>query len=553
MPVRLLRATTRPFLRGSVLFSLRHSPKASSLMFAAVFLCCTQHVLPQDASRLTPLSPMVPNHYLVAYRNALIPADVEARTALAGARIVGRHEHLGLTSVQGNGVADDATNLRALASQPNVDFVVHDRMVYAHQVVTGRVTTYHNPLARPLAPSEAAAISPTLPIVSKPIADSFYNTPQGWAVRQVGGFGKNVVGGPEHGPWDVTMGKGVRIAILDSGVDAGHPDIAPNLLLNLSEVDQTPMTGLPSACDDGTPQDQQGHGTWVASLAAGAAGPETGSVIGVAPEAGILNIKVIERMPDTSVAGANLAQRCVSGQTAGLLSWVIKGIDDAMANKADVIIMSLGSIVDLSTGDGAGLKALFDRVTYQAAQGGAVLIAAAGNDGFDLSNPRYIELPAQARSVLAVVAGTNPACAEDLAPGATCAAGPVKVPYYSNYGAALQALVAPGGSLPAGGDDATSGWIRGACSAGKPATDDGPPSDAGHSYGCFNLGHNQYVQAMGTSAAAPLAAGVAALLRAVHPGWDATTVIAAMKAAAQASPSTPFPQVSLANLLSKGN
>ena len=45
------------------------------------------------------------------------------------------------------------------------------------------------------------------------------------------------------------MGKGVRIAILDSGVDATHPDIAPNLALNLTEVDQT---AYPSACDDGT-------------------------------------------------------------------------------------------------------------------------------------------------------------------------------------------------------------------------------------------------------------------------------------------------------------
>jgi subtilisin family serine protease len=54
------------------------------------------------------------------------------------------------------------------------------------------------------------------------------------------------------------MGKGVSIAVIDSGVDEYHPDIASNLALNLSEVDQT---ALPRPCDDGSPQDQQGHGT----------------------------------------------------------------------------------------------------------------------------------------------------------------------------------------------------------------------------------------------------------------------------------------------------
>jgi lantibiotic leader peptide-processing serine protease len=72
--------------------------------------------------------------------------------------------------------------------------------------------------------------------------------------------------------------------------------------------------------------------------------------------------------------------------------------------------------------------------------------------------------------------------------------------------------------------------------------------DATHSYGCFNLGHTQYVQAMGTSAAAPLAAGVAALLRAAHPGWDAATVIAAMRSGATGVTTLPVGLVSAAGV-----
>ena len=345
---------------------------------------------------------------------------------------------------------------------------------------------------------------------------------------------------PAHGPWDTTMGSGVRIAIIDSGVDQTHPDIAPNLALNLSEVDQT---AYPSPCDDGTPQDQSGHGTWTASLAAAAIGPGTGQVIGVAPQASILNIKALQRMPASIIGDTNTADQCEAGQASGLLSWVIQGIDDAITNRADVISLSIGVTADLSTGDGAGLLAAFNQITYAADKANIVLVASAGNDGLDLSNPRYVELPAQSRSVLAVIASTNPACAQNTTPGAACAPGPVTLPYYSNFGVPLNALAAPGGSYPVGGDTGVSGWIRGACSSGKPTTVDGLPTDANHSYGCFNLGHTQYVQAMGTSASAPLAAGVAALLRAAHTTWTADQIVSAMRNSATPSPGLPVPQI----------
>lgn len=454
------------------------------------------------------LGAAIPGRYIVRYRTGAIPPGAEAEVSALGARLVRRQEWLGISVVQAT-----AADAARLAADPAVESVVQDRMVAAH--------------ALQFRAADAGGADKG--------SDGLYHSPAGWAVRAVGGFGDAT----EPGPWTLTRGAGVRIAILDSGVDATHPALAPNLALNLSEVNQTTLA---SACDDGSPQDQQGHGTWAASLAAGAYGPGTGEVAGVAPAATLLNIKVLQRMP--SATGD-----CNAGQAAGLLSWVIQGIEDAVAARADIVSMSLGTLVDMTTGDGAGLKAMFDHVTHAAFAAGTVVIAAAGNDGFSLADQRYVELPAQARDVVAIVASTNPDCAENLMAGAACKPGAVTLPYYSNYGGPLNALAAPGGSYPAPPESdphAVSGWVTGACSMGVAGTVDGGPGEAGHSYGCFGLGHVAYVQAMGTSASAPLAAGAAALLLAAHPGWDAAAVVGALRSSARRERGVPVGVIDVA-------
>jgi subtilisin family serine protease len=517
-------------------------------------------------------SNIIPNRYLVVYRNATIPSDAETRIRASGAVVLARNQRFGTIVIQTPSTTEtegatappsksSANHISAVSASPSADslivsrlaassnvlYVVHDSLLSADSLIIRSPST--STVGIRVTPNVPTRTDPDTP--TSPPFDILYNSPQGWAVRQVGGYGSSIEGGPAHGPWDTTMGRGVRIAILDSGVDSTHPDISPNLALNLSEIDQNPQTGLPSICDDGTPQDQAGHGTWTASLAAGALGPGTGNVIGVAPAATLLNIKVLQRVPATNTTGTTSdSTRCESGQAIGFLSWVIQGIDDAITNRADIISMSIGTTVDISTGEGAGLKALFDQVTYAATQAGVVVIASAGNDGYNFSNSRYIELPAQARGVLAVVASTNPACAENLAAGVVCSPGPVTLPYYSNYGAPLNALSAPGGSYPAGSDLAVSGWIQGACSSGKPSTTDGLPSDKLHSYGCFNLGHTPYVQAMGTSASAPLAAGAAALVLAAQPTWSAAHVVSALRSSATQSTTIFYPEINAAAALS---
>jgi len=530
---------------------LRKLIALAGLLFAGLILTAALRARAQQLP--SPVGAAVPHRYLIAYRNNIIPSNVESRVLTAGARIVRRNQSFGIAVFDASSASDETATIAALRADPNVEYVIHDRILSAHSLILRAILPATIGVTVGTPPSTPT--TPTQPVQSVAPYDTYYtSTPQNWAVLQSGGYGAGISGGPSHGPWNTTMGAGVRIAILDSGVDANHPDIAPNLALNLSEIDQTPITGLPSACDDGTAQDQQGHGTWTASLAAAAMGSGTGLLVGVAPAATILNIKVLERLPDPSSTATDIATQCKTGQASGMMSWVIQGIEDAIAQHASIISLSLGTLVDLETGEGAGLQATFDRVTYAADQAGAVVIASAGNDGVNLSNPRYVELPAQSRSVLAVVASTNPACAENLIYGATCAPGPVTLPYYSNYGATLNAIAAPGGSYPdslsSNSESGVSGWVRGACSNGLANTSDGLPTDGAHSFGCFDLGHTQYVQAIGTSASAPLVAGAAALLRAANPTWTPEQIIAALRSSATATRGIPgAPLLNLAALL----
>jgi subtilisin family serine protease len=504
------------------------------------------------ANQKASLETIAPGRLIVVYRSNIVPSNASAIASRAGAHVVSHMSLFGLSSIKVDGDVDAA--MASLLAEPEVATVLHDRYIKtsALQVAQSGQYTTTNPNQTIQSATYTTLPSPgriTNVQIARPIlipeTDVYYESPQGWATILSGGYGNLVPGGPASGPWNTSQGAGVRIAVLDSGVDMNHPDIAPNLVLNLSEVDQT---AVPSACDDGSPQDQAGHGTFTASLAAAAEGPGTGMVIGVAPKASILNIKVVERLPSTATAGTLTAQ-CEAGDGSGLLSWVIKGIQDAVANKASIISLSLGTLVDTSTGDGAGWVSQMDSITYAASQAGAVLIAAAGNNGLDLAGSKYVDIPAQDRNVLAVVASTSPSCKENLATGATCVPGPVTRAYYSNYGSVLNAIAAPGGSFPVNSTVGVTGAVRGDCSNGLTSTIDGLPSTKGQSFGCFNLGHAPYVLAVGTSASAPLVAGAAAILRAAHPSWTPAQVISALQSSATTSPGMVEPSLNLAGAL----
>ncbi len=165
--------------------------------------------------------------------------------------------------------------------------------------------------------------------------------------------------------WDVTMGDPeVKIAIIDTGVDMAHPDLAANIdpagARNFVEPNQPP-------------DDDFGHGTHVAGIAA-AVGDNSAGAAGVAYRAKIMPIRVL------GVDG--------TGDT-----WdTIAAIEFATQRGAAVINMSLGS----SDGSEAEAEAI-----RRATEAGTVVVAAAGNEAGD---GNYLEYPASYPGVISVAA-----------------------------------------------------------------------------------------------------------------------------------------------------
>ena len=100
--------------------------------------------------------------------------------------------------------------------------------------------------------------------------------------------------------WETARGDGVTIAVVDSGVAVDHEDLVDNLVAGTSCRD---TGGDPDRCT-GTADDDDGHGTHVAGIAAAVSGNRVG-IAGVAPDATILPVKVLHRpCPDCASAGA---------------------------------------------------------------------------------------------------------------------------------------------------------------------------------------------------------------------------------------------------------
>jgi subtilisin family serine protease len=253
------------------------------------------------------------------------------------------------------------------------------------------------------------------------------------------------VGAPDA--WDLGLdGGGVTIAVLDTGIDAEHGDFSGKI---------TASRNFTEAPTDG---DLYGHGTHVASIAAGTGDRSGGTYRGVAPGAALLNGKVLD------------------DDGGGWESEIIEGMEWAVDQGADIINMSLGG------GAGNEIDPMEEAVNQLSADSGALFVIAAGNSGPGAGS---VGTPGTADAALTAAAVDK---GDELARFSSV--GP-----RGRDGALKPDMAAPGVDI--GAAAATDSYIG---EVGDPVADG-------------------YVAISGTSMATPHIAGAAALLAQQHPEW----------------------------------
>ncbi len=312
-------------------------------------------------------------------------------------------------------------------------------------------------------------------------------------------WGLDAVNAPEA--WNAgSRGDGVRVAILDSGIDADHPDLEANLNKALST---SFVEGEKYAID--LPDGAFNHGTHVAGTVA--AVDNTIGVVGVAPDAELVAVKV-------------LSEKNGSGSFAGVISGIIYAADI----DSDVINMSLGAtlpkngysyededgnIVKVGANEIAALTTAISRATTYAYQQGTTVVASAGNDSRDGDKDGpVISVPASSAHVLTISATGPEGWALDQSTDLDTPA------FYTNYGQSVIDFAAPGGDvdfdLRPGGTANRANWP--VCTV------------AGVTNYCYIFDlvlstiNGSYGWAAGTSMAAPHASGIAALIIAENGG-----------------------------------
>ncbi|WP_442817966.1 S8 family peptidase [Streptomyces sp. NBC_01224] len=265
-------------------------------------------------------------------------------------------------------------------------------------------------------------------------------------------------------------GKGVKIAVLDTGVDATHPDLKGQILetKNFSTSSDT--------------KDRVGHGTHVSSIAAGTGAKSGGKFKGVAPDAKLIEGKVLD---DDGF-----------GDDSGILA----GMEWAVSQGADIINLSLGG------GDTPEIDPLEAAVNKLSADKGVLFAIAAGNEGE--AGAGTVGSPGSADAALTVGAvDDNDKLADFSSRGPRIGDSAIK-PDVTAPGVDITAAAVPGSLI-----DQEVGQ--------KPAG---------------------YTTISGTSMATPHVAGAAALLKQQHPQWRNTELKGALTASTKPGAYTPFEQ-----------
>ncbi|EKD85331.1 MAG: peptidase S8/S53 subtilisin kexin sedolisin [uncultured bacterium] len=322
-----------------------------TISFFAVFLFLLFGLLnlPQKAKAQS--NDRVPGQILVKFKQGTSQQEIDAQINTHRARILKRIDKLNVLTLKVPEAVQE-TILSALSKNPNIEFAEPD---YYAQALS--------------APN-----------------DTFFD--RQWGLENIGQTINGVIGKVDADidaptAWDTTQ-DGVKVAILDCGINENHPDLTGKV------VDRQDFTTSASGTND-----IYGHGTHVAGIVAAVTNNSDG-VAGVCPWCQLLNGKVLD------------------DNGSGAYSWIANGIIWAADNGAKVINLSLG---------GSASSITLENAVNYAWNKGVVVVAAAGN-----SNNPSKTYPAAYINSIAVAATDN----QD------------KRAYFSSYGSSWVDVAAPG-------------------------------------------------------------------------------------------------------------
>jgi subtilisin family serine protease len=226
-----------------------------------------------------------------------------------------------------------------------------------------------------------------------------------WALQnsgqERGQFGSDI---RARSAWDKTKGApSTVIAVIDSGIDFTHPDLANNQWTNPLPSAEGDVHGWDFVADNGEIKDEQGHGTAVAGIIA-AEGNNALGITGVMWRAGLMSLRVLDNTGTGDVAKA------------------VEAIDYAVAHGVHVINLSWGT-----TGESVALKEAIERALKR----NVVVVCSAGNSGQDLDTSPYYPASFGLKDLIAVSASDN---RDQLAS-------------WSNWGARKVTVAAPGTNI----------------------------------------------------------------------------------------------------------
>jgi serine protease AprX len=303
---------------------------------------------------------------------------------------------------------------------------------------------------------------------------------QVWSGGSSGLLGLNSVPG--------VTGQGVVVAVVDSGIDASHPALAKKVVAAVSFVSGDPST-----------DDAYGHGTHVAGIIAGLGAPASRVTPlyrgGIAPGAQLVNVRVLGE------------------DGTGLTSDVIAGLDWVVKNRAKYNIR----VVNLSLGHPVAEPSATDplcEAVARAVNAGLVVVASAGNDGMAPDgSPILGGIMSPGNSPLAITVGATNTQATARRNDDTVATyssrGPTKFDF-----AVKPDLAAPGNKIIS--LESSNSYLASHYSYLHKA----------------GVGGNSYMQLSGTSMAAPMVSGGAALLLQGVPNLSPAQVKLALQAGA---------------------